>query len=490
MERLIDDPLSLLPRWLVRLFSPVLVFADVHRSILLTLGLIIGTLFMAPAIGVLASELSPLLMVVVLALPLVGIAVYVLLPRPEFGPLLILLAAALVPINLPTGTESRLVDSFLLTLFFTVNWLAGMIFVEKRFKVTPSPANKPLVWFCVVVFISVIWSNIFRDPLADPTRLSNKFLFVQMATAVTMVMLPGAFLLAANHIVNLKQIKIMIAIMLAAAAVGVTNYFNYQNVLSGNANGLFSMWIVAITFGLLLFVRDMHWGLRLLLLIIGGAWFYIRFFLGISWLAGWLPSVFVLIVLTFVRSKKLFLVTLLIVALYLWFNADYYFGTVLDAETNESGSTRLAAWAVNWRVTGEHWLFGTGPAGYAVYYMNYFRSEGMATHSSFIDTVAQTGIVGLGLMIWFFGALIWQGHKLIRRLWGRRDFAEAMANVAFAGTLGSAFMAIFGDWLFPFTYTQTIAGFDYIVYSWLFMGLIVAIDTITRPPEEPLPESA
>jgi hypothetical protein len=38
----------------------------------------------------------------------------------------------------------------------------------------------------------------------------------------------------------------------------------------------------------------------------------------------------------------------------------------------------------------------------------------------------------------------------------------------------------FGDWMLPFAYTQTIAGFDYTVYSWLFIGALLALDQMTR----------
>jgi hypothetical protein len=30
----------------------------------------------------------------------------------------------------------------------------------------------------------------------------------------------------------------------------------------------------------------------------------------------------------------------------------------------------------------------------------------------------------------------------------------------------------------PFAYTQTIAGFDYAVYNWLFMGAIVVLERL------------
>jgi O-antigen ligase len=156
-----------------------------------------------------------------------------------------------------------------------------------------------------------------------------------------------------------------------------------------------------------------------------------------------------------------------------------YFQSVFVSENDESGGTRMAAWEVNRRVTGKHLIFGTGPAGYADYYMSYYPKDAMATHNNIIDILAQTGIIGLGLCLWFFFRLAWLGYNLCLRLRGRRDFVEALANAAFAGTVGCIVMMIFGDWLFPFTYTQTIAGFDYVVYSWLFMGAILVIDRLT-----------
>jgi hypothetical protein len=32
--------------------------------------------------------------------------------------------------------------------------------------------------------------------------------------------------------------------------------------------------------------------------------------------------------------------------------------------------------------------------------------------------------------------------------------------------------------MFPFVYTQTIAGFDYAVYSWVLLGAMVALSSI------------
>ncbi|MBI1881247.1 MAG: O-antigen ligase family protein [Chloroflexi bacterium] len=455
---------------------------EAHRVLLMRLVMIVGLLFIAPIIGILVVQRDPLLVLGATILPIALVAFQLLLPRFELYPLIILFAAIFIPIELPTGTESRLVDSFLLTFLFVGNWVFKMILVDKRFHIKPLPVNKPLLGFMFVVLFSVVWSMVFRDPLVDVTNLSKRFVFVQIASALTMIMLPGAFLLVANHINNVRLLKIMVGMMLVAGVIAVfERYIVGYRLVAINDSGLFTMWIAILGVGLGLFNREWSWKWRAALLVLGTAAFFFRFTEQITWLAGWLPSVIALGVVLFRRSKKLFLLVLVAGIIFISINADYYLGQVVEDETNESGHTRMAAWEVNWRITANHLLFGTGPAGYAAYYMSYFPDDAMATHNNMIDILAQTGIVGFGLCMAFFFGLVGYGYKLCRRLTGRDDFLSGLANVAFAGTVSCTIMMFFGDWLFPFTYTQTIAGFDYIVYSWLFMGMLPVIDRLTQP---------
>jgi O-antigen ligase len=472
------NPISLVPSFILRLLSPIVAFVQQNLHILLTTAAIGGVLLAAPVVGLAVIRLSPIVVFVLLLLPLAVLMIHKTLPRFELGPVIILFAALFLPFYLSTGTESRLVDSFLLTLLFVGNWILRMLIVDKRITITPSPLNKPLLGFMFVTLFSVFWGTMFMDPLVDPTNLSSRFTFVQLASAITMIMLPGAFLLAVNHINDVKWLKVMATLMLVGGVLGLLYHFRILPPNIANAGGLFTLWVVALATGLLLFVKDLNWRFRILLGLIAGGWVYVRFIEQTHWLAGWLPSLIVLIGLIFMRSKKLFLLAVLIGVLYIGYNSDYYFGTVLENETNESGVSRLAAWEVNWRVTSQHLLFGTGPAGYAAYYMSYWSNEAMATHNNLIDLLAQTGIVGLTLVLWFFFSLAWLGFKLTQRVRGRGDFVEAMANIAFVGTIACIVMMVFGDWLFPFTYTQTIAGFDYVVYSWLFMAAIPVLDRL------------
>jgi O-antigen ligase len=103
----------------------------------------------------------------------------------------------------------------------------------------------------------------------------------------------------------------------------------------------------------------------------------------------------------------------------------------------------------------------------------------MATHNNYIDLISQTGVVGSAFYLAIFGVLLWRGWVVYNRVKGRRDFSEALAVAALGGTCGCIVIMAFGDWLLPFAYTQTIAGFSYSVYNWLFMGTIVSLDFIT-----------
>jgi len=285
---------------------------------------------MLPVVGFLAPRVSPELVLIIVVAPPAALLV---LSKFEYGVLVIVLTAAFVRFSLPTGTQSRIVASLIVTVLFIALWVIRMLVVEKRLYLKPSRINVPLLAFMLVTIISYPWSNAFRDPLV----------------------------------------------------------------------------------------------------VVWGSWPVVQ-------LGG--------------------------------------LGVMIPAETEESGNSRLWAWEHNWRVTGKHFLFGTGPAGYAAYYMSYFPTEALATHNNYIDIISQTGIVGLFFCLWFFGTLGWTGYKLCMHLKTTHDFSAGFAAATLAGWAGCVVSMALGDWLFPFVYTQTISGFDYAVYSWVLLGGMVALSNI------------
>lgn len=444
------------------------------RSIWFQLGklyrpLIIGGVLLADLmVGYLALRLRPEYLLAAAAMvPVLLIA----LRRPESGVLGLLLTAAFVRVTLPTGTQSRIVASLVLAALLVGLWLARRMW-ERQPLLRPSPMNRPIAAIVGASIVSYIWCLVFRDPLVAPWRT---WPIVQIAALAVMLLLPGVLILAANTVSDLRPMQVLCWATVGIGALALLLRFARVDVRWINTGGLFSLWFVSLAYGQVLFNRTLSAPVRLVLVGLLAIWMYDRFILNTHWLAGWVPPFLAIGVLTFLKSRKWFGVMLLIMAALLALEWRGFIQQVIAGESAESGVTRMAAWAVNWRVTSRHLLFGTGPAGYAVYYMSYFPHEAMATHSNYIDILSQLGIVGLGIYLWFLGTLISVGWRAWRQEREGGDFATGLAAGTLGGSAGVILAMALGDWLVPFVYTQTIAGFDYALYAWLWMGVMVSL---------------
>jgi len=461
-------------------------FVKRHRVSLTRIGIVGGMIALLAFMGYLAVEVDPFIVLIAIVAPM---GAFILLKRIELAFVAMLLSGVFVRFRLPTGTSSEIVMSLLLCGGILGLWVVNMLVVDKRLALKPSPINLPLLAFMVAVFVSLGWSRAFRDVFVHEAGSP----FVSVASAVVMVLLPGTSLLVANLVQSTRWLQVMVWVFLGEGLVslivslildlhlGPANTLRqlifYNGIVWINMQGLFSLWYVSLSLALALFNRRLHWVWRTALFVHAAGWVYWGFILRITWLSGWVPTFAAMAVIAFMRSKKLFVI-LVVVAIV--GAGGYYWRTAFAAETDESGHTRLAAYEVNWRVTGKHLLLGTGPAGYASYYMSYFPTEAMATHSNYIDIIAQTGIVGTFFILWFFGAQVWGGYKLGRKLQDRGDFAESLSVAVLAGTVGCMIAMALGDWLFPFAYTQGIIGFDASMFSWFFMGSLWALSHSLR----------
>jgi hypothetical protein len=102
----------------------------------------------------------------------------------------------------------------------------------------------------------------------------------------------------------------------------------------------------------------------------------------------------------------------------------------------------------------------------------------MSTHSNYLDFVAQTGLIGVAIALWFLVTLLIIGWQA-RRQWCS-GFRGGFAQATFAGFIGLLVAMSLGDWFIPFVYNQTIAGFRFTVQSWVYLGYMASLVT-TRP---------
>jgi len=444
------------------------------RDVFIRAVVLAGLLAALAVVGYLAAGRRPERALVIGVGALVCVVAVRSVHRIELWAVAILATAAFVRFSIGTGTESSIVASLALTGLVVALWLARMLVIERRLRLKPAPTNLPLLGFIVAATVSLVWGIAFRDPLVV---IWSSFPLVQVASLVVMVLLPGVFLLVGNTIEDVRWLKAMVRVVLTAGTIGLAHEFLHVPLpFAVNVLGIFPMWASSIACSLALFDRRLRLWQRVLLLVFAAGWLLYGYPRRVSWLAAWVPSFAAMSVVTLMRSRWFILLIVIVFVFVGW----RYVQTNLQGEMSESGRTRWEAWVQNWRVTSKHFLFGTGPAGYAVYYMSYFPTRAMATHSNYIDLFSQTGIVGLSFSLWFFGALVWVGYRLCLRLRKRSDFLEALAIAGFAGTVGGLVAMFIGDWMFPFAYTQTISGYDYVVYNWLLMGVVPAIDFMTR----------
>jgi hypothetical protein len=464
-----------------RIINAITLLVKRNKPLLIRVGIVGALLCVLPVVGLLMAKVSPAFILVALVAPF---AVWAVVEHLELGLAAMLLAGIFVRFRIPTGTASEIVISLLICVGCIVLWIIHMLVVEQRLTLKPASTNVPLLAFMATVVISWGWSRAFRDLLVHEAGHP----LVSVVATLVMVILPSCFLLVANTIRSVRWLQALVWILLGAGLIALVvdlgshfgvgpmdalnNFLHTNGVIHINTHGLLSMWCVSFALALALFDQRLSWWLRALLLVYIGAWVYWGFLIRIRWLSGWVPVFVAAAVIVFMRSKWLFAV---LVVVLLVGAGGYYWRTEFQGESERSGETRLAAYKVNWRITGKHLLFGTGPAGYASYYMSYFPTEAMASHSNYIDIVAQTGIIGTFFLLWFFGAQAWSSYKFSLKLHGQGDFAESLSVAILAGTTSCVIAMALGDWLLPFVYTQGIPGFDLAVFNWLFMGSLWAL---------------
>lgn len=420
------------------------------------------------AIGAAIGKGSTRLMLLIAAPPLLAVGGIVIFRYFQLLVLALpLLALTLPRIELPTGTETRLPLSLLLALALSLAWAISMY--SRGWRLAPTPLNRPLIAFGLACSFSLFWGIAWRDyGLID----APKFIVTQTASLITILISLSAALLVGNFIRTPGQLKYLVgAFLVCGSLMTLTELFHInQPVL--NDRGLWGTWTVAPAYGLLIGVPRMRWRWRIGLILIILLTLYQTMVVNADWISGWLPTIIALGAITLLRSWKAFILLCLLGGVALFISLGF-FQKVAQDNVDDGSLERLIIWEQNFGVTREHWLFGTGPAGYAIYYMSYFPEEARSTHNNYLDVISQFGLVGSLLWLWLMAVSMWEGWHISRR--APPGFLRALAITAGGGWVAALAAMFFGDWVLPFAYNQGIAGYKYTVYSWIFLGTLISI---------------
>lgn len=141
-----------------------------------------------------------------------------------------------------------------------------------------------------------------------------------------------------------------------------------------------------------------------------------------------------------------------------------------DARSEVSFRGRTSEVLVAWQIFVDHPLLGAGLNNYKTFYQAYAqplgwdnRREERSAHNLFLETAAETGLLGLAA----FGALLvaaWRGAGRARRQFmrrGRYDEAE-MSRALAVGLVGFLVASLF------------LHG-SYLRYFWLWLGVLLAL---------------
>jgi len=430
---------------------------------------VLGTLGFALLLGALMGSgrgrYALLLIAPVALVGILSLAFY----RFELLVLALPLVALVLPrVELPTGTDTRLPLSLLLALLLTAVWALSML-VRREWRLTPSPLNMPLLSFAAVTIVSLGWSLAWRDPglISD-----SSFIVTQFGALATILVSLSAALLIGNFVTTKRQLNYLLGCFLVFGGLMLlTQLFAIPQSLL-NDRGLWASWLIACAYGLLIIQPGLAWHWRALLVAVLVMTLYQTMVVTSGWISGWMPGLVAIAAITFLRSRGAFFPVVLIAGAAIYLSLGF-FESVAQANIDDGSLERLIIYQQSWRVFREHPLLGTGPAGYAIYYMSYFPNEARSTHNNYLDIIAQFGVIGSVVWLWLMGVSLWEGWRLARR--APPGILRTVTIIATGGWVGALFAMVLGDWVLPFAYNQGIAGYKYTVFSWIFLGTLIAV---------------
>lgn len=438
--------------------------------------IVIVTLLLSAAI---AFYQQPSIVLAVVAVPVAFIG-YILLTRfPTLGPFAIVIAAPLVGFEIAlTATSGINVSMMLLSATLAV-WVLDMVIVQKRLAIHPERVFVPLLGLVLVATLSFITGQLQWYPIEGAPVTG------QLAGLGLFFMTAGAFLVAAHRIGSRRGLQVMVwtftalcAIYLSSRAVPFLGFIDEIAFIRNSTGSVFWIWLLALPLGQALFNTDLKPVWRVLLGAMSLLAMYVALGLAITWASGWVPMLAVVGVLLAFKSPRLLIPAGLIVVLVFAMNAQTLINEFWLGLSHEhySANTRVAAWRVVLEIAGKNPIWGLGPSNYYYYTPLYtllgYRVQ-FNSHSQYVDLIAQVGIVGLVLFVWFMAEIGRLGIQLSRTV--RTGFERAYAYSAVAGVVGMLVAGFLGDWLIPFIYNITLGGFRASVVGWVFLGALVAM---------------
>jgi hypothetical protein len=403
-----------------------------------------------------------------------------LLKRPTWGFLGIIIASLLLPSPFGGGRAERINPTILLQVLLIGLWILDMIARRKKIHLVPSRTNTPVLLFMLMAFIGLINAQLNYYPLVQLASPAAQF------SALSIFVLSGtAFLLVGNTVKDVIWLRRMTWLFIALGTLYIIGRIlpleRWVNQIfrQGSVDAsLFWVWLISLVSSQLLMNNKLGQRTRIALgLALAGA-LYIALVPAYSWKSGWVPSIVAIAVIVFLSMPRFRYLAIFMGVIAVLVGFSTLGGAVTGGE-DYSISTRYEAWRLVVEITNPNPILGVGLANY-YWYSVLFPILGYRvnynSHNNYVDLYAQMGIIGVLLFLWFaweVGKLAWRLHSSVPE-----GFEKAYVIGAMGGLIGTLVSGVLGDWILPFVYNVGLLGYRSSIFSWLFLGGLVAIEQI------------
>jgi O-antigen ligase len=417
-------------------------------------------------------------------LPIAAALGLVVLRHPYIGIFGILPIGLYYWLDFQRSLDSRINSIMIYTAMLVFIWIFDMVVNKRQIRLISHRAILVIVLFCVSTIISFLMGQL-------PWYVSGQQagLDAQIGQIAIFMLSAGIFLVVGHQVQDLRILKTITWVFLGTSAVfifvrtvpGLDDYSEFV-VNSGATGSVYWIWLLSMSFSQAMYNRKLalHW--RWLMILLTVCSIYVSFVESRSWVSGWLPamiSVIVIILVVDLRFGLLAGLGGLVIALPKIREA--FSGITTSGTEAYSYFTRLEAWKIVLEIVRENWLLGLGPANY-YYYTPLFPILGnyvtFNSHNQYIDLIAQVGIIGLVLFLWFFLEMFGMAWWLKSRV--PDGFARAYVFGSIGAIVGMLAAGMLGDWVLPFVYNVGTTGYRASVIGWLFLGGLFALNHLWK----------
>lgn len=398
----------------------------------------------------------------------------VIIVRPEIGLYLMVLF-------IPLETVTILSES--MTAIKLLGWvvLAGWIL---NTACTKTPIVFPREAWYIVVFIAWGLSSAFWA--VDSTRVLHSL--------PTLIQLVGFYLMVINLVNSKDRIFNLVWFLIIGSvmAAGITILHLMQvplgeifgplekggRIAIGSANHFSASLLLVIPFLYLYSIFGISIRLRFCFLVATGL-ILTSFFLGMS--RGAVLGLIVIVVTIFIKYRRhiirLSILVPAVVVIGLYFMPEKFWDRMVSGFTlADRGTGRLDVWMVGWNMILDNPLLGVGFSCFSDAFDTYHAMTrnlmtpllpGYGSHSLYIGTVAELGIVGGVLLLSFLVGHLRSGYKAVRSSKENKDrLGEIIAFSAILSFLGLLVVGVSSDILLS-------------KFFWMSMALTEAVGLIT-----------